>query len=105
MAKRPAYSKLCKAIEEGHFVFTGELEPKKILDLSEIFHSAEEMKKTATAAKHFGVDVVNGFTGSSVWAKLYFFPPTTQDDVNAGYQDFADRWLPIMDVFKKEGVI
>jgi len=31
-------------------------------------------------------------------------PPTTQDDVNAGYKDFADRWLPILDVFKKEGV-
>ena len=31
MAKRPAYSNLCKAIEAGHFVFTGELEPKKIL--------------------------------------------------------------------------
>ncbi|MFW9822041.1 MAG: methylenetetrahydrofolate reductase [Candidatus Thorarchaeota archaeon] len=46
MAKRPAYSNLCKAIEEGHFVFTGELEPKKILNLDEIIHSAKEMKKT-----------------------------------------------------------
>ncbi len=46
MAKRPAYSNLCKAIEEGHFVFTGELEPKKILNLEEIIHSAKEMKKT-----------------------------------------------------------
>ncbi len=65
---------------------------------------AEEMKNTAKAAKKFGVDVVNGFTGSSVWAKFYFFPPTTQDDINAGYKDFADRWLPILDVFKKEGI-
>jgi 5,10-methylenetetrahydrofolate reductase len=46
MAKRPAYSNLCKAIEAGHFVFTGELEPKKILNLDEIIHSAKEMKKT-----------------------------------------------------------
>lgn len=46
MAKRPAYSDLCKAIEAGHFVFTGELEPKKILNLDEIIHSAKEMKKT-----------------------------------------------------------
>ncbi len=46
MAKRPAYSNLCKAIEAGHFVFTGELEPKKILSLDEIIHSAKEMKKT-----------------------------------------------------------
>ena len=66
--------------------------------------AAEEMKNTATAAKLFGVDTVNGFTGSSVWAKLYFFPPTSQEDVDAGYKDFADRWLPILDVFKKEKV-
>jgi methylenetetrahydrofolate reductase (NADPH) len=46
MAKRPAFSNLMKAVRDGHFVFTGELEPKKILDLSEIIHSAVEMKKT-----------------------------------------------------------
>ena len=65
---------------------------------------AEELKKTAKAAKLFGVDVVNGFTGSSVWAKLYFFPPTSQKDIDAGYKDFADRWTPILDEFKKQGV-
>lgn len=66
--------------------------------------AAEEIKKTARAAKLFGVDVVNGFTGSSVWAKLYFFPPTSQADIEEGYKDFADRWLPIMDVFQEQGV-
>ncbi|HMN27875.1 MAG TPA: sugar phosphate isomerase/epimerase family protein, partial [Caldilineaceae bacterium] len=65
---------------------------------------AEEMKNTAKAAKLFGVNVVNGFTGSSVWAKLYFFPPTSQSDVEAGYQDFASRWTPILDEFQKQGV-
>ena len=65
---------------------------------------AEEVKNTARAAKLFGVDVVNGFTGSSVWGKLYFFPPTSQADIDAGYQDFADRWMPILDVFEAEGV-
>lgn len=66
--------------------------------------AAEEMKDTARAAKLFGVDVVNGFTGSSVWAKLYFFPPTSQADIDAGYQDFADRWIPILDVFQENGI-
>jgi sugar phosphate isomerase/epimerase len=65
---------------------------------------AEEMKATARAARKFGVPVVNGFTGSSVWGKLYFFPPTSQADIDAGYQDFADRWTPIFDVFQAEGV-
>jgi len=66
--------------------------------------AAEEVKDTARAAKLFGVDVVNGFTGSSVWAKLYFFPPTSQADIDAGYDDFAARWLPILSVFQEEGV-
>jgi len=65
---------------------------------------AKELENTAKAAKLFGVDVVNGFTGSSVWGKLYFFPPTSQADIDAGYQDFAARWLPILDVFKAEGI-
>jgi sugar phosphate isomerase/epimerase len=66
--------------------------------------AAEEVENTARAAKLLGVDIVNGFTGSSVWSKLYFFPPTSQADIDAGYRDFADRWLPIMSVFEKEGV-
>jgi len=66
--------------------------------------AAEEVKNTVKAAKLFGVDIVNGFTGSSVWAKLYFFPPTSQADIDAGYADFAARWTPILDVFQAEGV-
>lgn len=66
--------------------------------------AAEEMKKTARAAKKMGVSVVNGFTGSAVWHMLYFFPPTSQEDINKGYDDFAERWGPILDVFQEQGV-
>src|SRR5579871_2474993 len=66
--------------------------------------AAEEMKNTARAAAKFGVKVVNGFTGSSVWHMLYFFPPTDQKMIDAGYKDFADRWNPILDVFDQVGV-
>jgi sugar phosphate isomerase/epimerase len=66
--------------------------------------AAEEIKDTARAAKRFGVEIVNGFTGSSVWGAFYFFPPTTQAYVQAGYDDFAARWLPILDVFQAEGI-
>jgi len=65
---------------------------------------AEEIGRTAAAARLFGVDTVNGFTGSPVWAKLYFFPPTTQADVDAGYREFADRWIPVLDAYRKEKV-
>lgn len=66
--------------------------------------AAEEMKNTARAAAKFGVDIVNGFTGSAVWHMLYFFPPTSQADINKGYDDFAERWGPIMDVFQENGI-
>jgi sugar phosphate isomerase/epimerase len=66
--------------------------------------AAEDMKNAARAAKLMGVNVVNGFTGSKVWRMFYFFPPTSQADVEAGYKDFAARWLPILEVFKTQGV-
>lgn len=67
MGKRPAYSNLCKAIEAGQFVFTGELEPKKILSLEEIFHSAEEMKKTG---KIVAANVTDGPQGDAYMCSL-----------------------------------
>jgi len=66
--------------------------------------AAAEVIRTAEAAAAFGANVVNGFTGSSIWAKLYFFPPTSQEEIDAGYQDFAERWKPILDVFQSHDV-
>lgn len=65
---------------------------------------AEEVKNTARAAAAFGVDVVNGFTGSPVWHMIYSFPPNDFEQIEAGYREFADRWNPILDVFDEVGV-
>ena len=48
--------------------------------------------------------VVNGFTGSSVWHSLYAFPPTSQAYWQAGFDDFARRFTPILDAFEKHNV-
>ena len=66
--------------------------------------AAEEIQNTARAAQAFGVDVVNGFTGSTVWPMLYHFPPTPPELIDAGYREFAQRWNPILDVFDEVGV-
>ena len=66
--------------------------------------AAERMKDTARAAAAFGVPVVNGFTGSPVWHMLYSFPPNDFDAIERGYEEFAERWGPIIDVFDAEGV-
>lgn len=62
MAKRPAYSNLMKAISEGKFVFTGELEPEKDFDINHVLHSAEEMKKTG---KIVAANVTDGPQGDA----------------------------------------
>jgi len=66
--------------------------------------AAEEMKKTAIAARKLGVDTVIGFTGSKIWQYVAMFPPVGQDVIDAGYEDFATRWNPILDVYDSEGV-
>ncbi|MBL8991077.1 MAG: sugar phosphate isomerase/epimerase [Phycisphaerae bacterium] len=66
--------------------------------------AAEELIATARAAARLGVGVVNGFTGSAIWHKLYFFPPTGPEEIAAGYRDFATRFRPILDAFASCGV-
>lgn len=64
----------------------------------------EEMKNTARAAEKFGVKVVNGFTGSSIWHLLYSFPPVPESMIEEGFAYFAQCWNPILDVFDECGV-
>jgi sugar phosphate isomerase/epimerase len=66
--------------------------------------AAERMKDVARAAARLGVPVVTGFTGSSVWHLLYSFPPNDFAEIDRGYEEFAERWGPILDVFDAEGV-
>jgi len=66
--------------------------------------AAEELKNTARLAARLGVKTVTGFTGSAIWKYVAMFPPVGEDVIEAGYQDFADRWNPIIDVFEEEGV-
>jgi sugar phosphate isomerase/epimerase len=66
--------------------------------------AAEEIKNTARAAAAFGVEIVNGFTGSPIWHVLAMFPPVPAQMIEDGYKEFADRWNPILDVFDEVGV-
>jgi sugar phosphate isomerase/epimerase len=77
----------------------GDGDPEGVRD-----RAAERMKDTARAAARLGVRVVTGFTGSSIWPLLYSFPPNDPAAIEAGYEDFAGRWGPIVDVFEAEGV-
>jgi sugar phosphate isomerase/epimerase len=66
--------------------------------------AAEDIKNTGRVAAKLGVDTVIGFTGSKIWKYVAMFPPVDDAWVQAGYQDFADRFNPIIDVFDEVGV-
>lgn len=66
--------------------------------------AAQELVLTGRAAAKLGLKVVNGFTGSSIWHSLYAFPPTSQEYWQAGFDDFARRFTPILDAYADLGV-
>ncbi|MFR9499766.1 MAG: sugar phosphate isomerase/epimerase [Rikenellaceae bacterium] len=66
--------------------------------------AAETVKKVADACVKMGINVVTGFTGSSIWHLLYSFPPVDSEMIDEGYNDFATRWTPIMDYYQQLGV-
>ncbi len=77
--------------------------------------AAREMVATITAARLFfdaspdpmpkkWTPVVAGFTGSSIWHSVYAFPPTDQNFIQAGFDDFARRFGPILDECDKQNI-
>lgn len=104
---------VCDRLDERHKAILpealwGDGEPEGVHQ-----RAANEMKATAKAARKFfdarpgGAPervVVNGFTGSSIWHLLYGFPPLVPGQIDAGFEDFAKRWTPILDAFDAENV-
>ena len=95
---------VCDPIDERHRAILppevwGDGEPEGVRQ-----RAVERMQDTARAAARLGVTQVNGFTGSAIWHLLYSFPPNDFAEIERGYEDFAERWGPIVDVFDAEGV-
>ena len=107
---------VCDAIDARHAAILppgvwGDGEPEGVRR-----RAAAKMIATARAARRFfdarpagagsldSAPVVNGFTGSSIWHAVYGFPPTSQAYWQRGFDDFARRWLPILDAFDEVDV-
>ncbi len=95
---------VCDAVDERHKAIIpahvwGDGDPEGVRT-----RAAKEMEDTARAAARLGVNIVAGFTGSSIWPLLYSFPPVPDVWIERGYEDFATRWNPILDVFDEVGV-
>jgi sugar phosphate isomerase/epimerase len=61
-------------------------------------------RKFLDAEKPGRTGVVNGFSGSSIWHSVYPFPPTDQNYWQRGFDDFGQRWLPILDEYDRHNV-
>jgi sugar phosphate isomerase/epimerase len=95
---------VCDLIDERHKVIVprhvwGDGDPEGVRK-----RAAQEVIAIGKGAKAYGLSVVTGFTGSSIWHLNYAFPPTPQKMIDAGYKDFAKRWKPILDAYQKMGV-
>jgi sugar phosphate isomerase/epimerase len=105
---------ICDNIDERHQAILppqvwGDGDPEGVRQ-----RAAEHMKLAAKACRRFldakplkDLDfpaVVNGFTGSSIWHACYAFPPTSQEYVQKGFDDFGRRFLPILEVFENSNV-
>ncbi|MDX6723347.1 MAG: hypothetical protein QOD73_1751, partial [Solirubrobacteraceae bacterium] len=95
---------VCDLVDERHRPFLpesiwGDGEPEGVRRRAE-----ERVKDTARAAAAFGADTVVGFTGSPIFHFFNGWPPATAEMVQAGLDDFAERWGRILDVFDEVGV-
>lgn len=66
--------------------------------------AAQEMIRTGEAAARLGVSIVNGFTGSPVWHLIYSFPPVPPSMIEEGFEEFARRFIPVLDAYQKTGI-
>ncbi|MBC7954306.1 MAG: sugar phosphate isomerase/epimerase [Cytophagales bacterium] len=95
---------VCDLIDERHEAILpdhvwGDGDPEGVRQ-----RAAREMQDTARAAAAFGVKTVTGFTGSSIWHAVYAFPPTSQAYWDRGFDDFGQRWAPILHSFEEHDV-
>ena len=67
--------------------------------------ATKTMKNAPLVAEKMGVKIITGFVGSPIWKYLYSFPQTTEEMIEAGFQEIYDLWCPILDEFVKHGCV
>ena len=64
----------------------------------------DQLKLAARASKNLGIDVHVTFSGSLLWHTVYPWPQRSKGLVDTGFKELAKRWLPILNVYDKQGV-
>jgi len=110
---------VCDHIDERHQAILspeiwgdGDAEGVRQRAAQEMIDTGKALRKFVDAGKSYmskfpagsGKAVVNGFTGSSIWNALYAFPPTSQEYLQKGFDDFGKRFKGILDAYKDADV-
>ncbi|GAA3563131.1 sugar phosphate isomerase/epimerase [Snuella lapsa] len=66
--------------------------------------AVDQVKKSAIASKHLGINAHATFSGALLWHTMYPWPQRPAGLVEMGFGELAKRWLPILDVFEDNGV-
>lgn len=66
--------------------------------------AVEQVKLAARASKNLGLKAVATFSGALLWPFLYPWPQRPAGLVEAGFEELAKRWLPILDVYNEAGI-
>ncbi len=66
--------------------------------------AVQQLKYAAKASRNLGIDVHATFSGALVWPYVYPWPQRPAGLVEIGFEELANRWLPILDEFDNQGV-
>jgi len=77
----------------------GQLEPKERTEWAK-----QQVKNAASASKHLGLKSHATFSGALLWHTMYPWPQRPAGLVERGFEELADRWLPILNHFDECGV-
>jgi len=66
--------------------------------------AVNQLLMAAKASKNLGLTVHATFSGALVWPYLYPWPQRSAGLVEQGFQELAQRWLPILNAFDEAGV-
>lgn len=66
--------------------------------------AVDQVKSAATASRNLGINVMASFSGALLWHTVYPWPQRPAGLVEAGFDELARRWIPILDHAKDQGV-
>lgn len=66
--------------------------------------AVDVVKKAAVASRNLGLSAHATFSGSLLWHTAHPWPQRPTGLVEAGFEELANRWLPILNIYDENGV-